>query len=335
MGVESMNIMPLPYYEDDQREYLLRTEFSNLASVEWWQSLGIDAVVLYSWGAPRYRNIARAIRKAGIRLVLHMDSSGDFVGCFREGTPVWQRAGRWLRAKLEDVFRSMHMRQADVITMCPTAAAAVSHLPFFGKWVEDRCYPMPCPVSPACAYDGQDKEDVVLCVGRWDDEFQKRPEMLMSTLERYYSAGGTAESRIFGRITESLRNWYTRLPFAVASKIRLLGYIANHQLWEEYRKARVILCTSRFESSHIVSAEALCCGCSVVTPPRLKQLRDLVWYTGAESGTIAPADTPDALAAALRVELALWETGFRNPDRIALHWQPHFHVDKVFNNIFK
>ncbi|MBR5774692.1 MAG: hypothetical protein IKY42_00320, partial [Bacteroidaceae bacterium] len=80
MGIESKCIMPLPYHDSDQREGIIRTEYKNLKSVSWWKSLGIDAVVLYSWGAPKYTLIARAIHKAGIKLVLHLDTSGNFNG---------------------------------------------------------------------------------------------------------------------------------------------------------------------------------------------------------------------------------------------------------------
>ena len=335
MGVESKCIMPLPYYDDDQREHLIRTEYSNLKSTEWWKSLGIDALVLYSWGAPRYRRIAKAVKAAGIYLVIHMDSSGDFVGCFREDTSWLARLNQRLRTRAQDILRSWHLRQADVVTMCPTAAEAVSRKLLYGKWLMDKCFPMPCPVSPLCRYQGEEKKDIILCVGRWDDTFQKRPEMLMATLEHFYKAGGTAETRVYGTLTESLLAWHAQLFPAIADKIKLLGYLQNSLLWEEYKQARILLCTSLYESSHIVSAEALCCGCSVVTPPLHASLRDVIWYTTKESGTVAVADTAEALANALEQELKHWEEARRDSAAIAEAWQPHFHADKVFNKIFE
>ena len=65
LGLESKCIMPLPYYDDDtERDNLIRVEMEKLRDPEWWRSLGIDGVVLYSWAAPRYGAIARAIRRA-------------------------------------------------------------------------------------------------------------------------------------------------------------------------------------------------------------------------------------------------------------------------------
>ena len=333
MGVESKCIMPLPYHDDDQREGIIRTEFANLSSATWWQQLGIDAVVLYSWGAPRYRHIARAIRKAGLKLVIHMDCTSDFTGCFPDGTSRLTRFVCHLRTKLGDIFRSAHLRRADVITMCPTAAADISKKLFYGPWFMEKLFPMPCPVSPECRYDGRKKQPIILCIGRWDDRFQKRPEVLMKTLELFYESGGTAETRIYGTLTEELRRWHQQLPTEVAEKIKLLGYLQNTLLREEYNNAQVILCPSRFEGSHNVSAEALCCGCSVVTANRPIALADLHWYTTKNSGCIAEEDSPKALALALLEELKLWASDRRSPQAIAEAWHPHFHADKVFNKI--
>ena len=335
MGVESRCIMPLPYYEDDQREHLIRTEYRNLESADWWRSLGIDALVLYSWGAPRYRRIAYAVRKAGIRLVLHMDTSGDFVGAQPEDTPWWRILYLKLRVLAQDVLRARHMKQADVITMCPEAAKAVSHKLFYGKWVQEKCFPMSNPVSPACKYNGEEKKNLVMCVGRWDDEFQKRPAMLMATLERFYATPAEIVTRVYGTITSELQQWHAKLPLHVARQVELVGYLPNHELRKQYCQARVVLCTSRFEGSHISSCEGLCSGCSVVVPPRHEELRDVIWYASAQSGTVSDADTPESLAKALEKELGLWDSGARNPWNIASYWQPYFHADKVFNKIFE
>lgn len=333
MGVDSKCIMPLPYYDDDQREALIRTEYENLESETWWKSLGIDAIILYSWGAPRYRRIAYAVKKAGIRIILHMDTSGDFVGPIPDNASWWYIALRKLKALANDVFRAKHMKQADVITMCPEAADFVANKLFYGKWVKERCFPMPNPVSPDCSYDGEGKKELVMCIGRWDDVFQKRPEMLMATLEYFYKKNSKTITRIYGTLTDELRQWHAFLPNKISRQIELIGYLPNHLLKKEYKHARVILCPSRYEGSHISSCEGLCSGCTIVVTPRQKDLRDVIWYTSAQSGTVAEEDTPESLAKALKHELDLWESGERNPNAIASHWQPFFHVNKVFNNI--
>lgn len=335
LGAESKVIMPLPYYDDDCRDNLIRTEYKNLESADWWKTLQIDALVLYSWGAPRYRKIAKAVHQAGIKLVIHMDSSGSFIGAFREGTPLWRKLYTHLLVKLQDIFRARHLSYADVITMCPEAAEAISRKLFFNKSIIEKCHPMACPVDWNCAYTGSTKEDIILCIGRWDDVFQKRPEMLMQTLDRLYANGCTAQTLLYGTITPALQQWWTSLPANIQQRIRLNGNIPNRQLWDIYRQAKIIVCTSRYEGSHNVSAEALCCGCSVVTTNLPGPLRDVLWYTTKNSGTVSKEDTPESLAQAIQYELQQWADGKRNPQSIAAQWQPYFHADKVFNTIFQ
>ncbi len=334
LGAESKVIMPLPHYHDDIQDEVLRTEYKNLESVAWWKSLQIDGLVLYSWGAPRYRKIAEAVHKAGIRLVVHMDSSGDFVGVFPNGTSLFRKLLTRCRVKLQDIFRARHLSYADVITMCPDAAQAISRMTFYNADIAEKCYPMPCPVNPLCAYNGEIKQDIILCIGRWDDTFQKRPEVLMQTLEHLYASPLSAETHIYGTITDDLSLWLNSLSPDIKNKIKLNGNIPNSQLWQVYKEAKIIFCPSRYEGSHNVSAEALCCGCSVVTSNRPIPLRDVLWYTTKDSGTISQEDTPESLAEAIRHELQQWQNNRRDPQAIAKAWQPHFHAAQVFNNIF-
>lgn len=334
MGIESKSVMPLPYYEDDQKEDLIRTSMSNLKSAQWWKEQNIDGVVLYSWGAPRYTGVAKAIKKAGIRLVIHMDTSGSFDKLLPEEYTWWKAIIHFAKTAINNIPRSRHLGYADIITVSSSAAESMAKMMYMNDSIIHKHYPMPCPVSPECKYDNTHKEDIILCIGRWHDERQKRTRLLMHTLECYYEKGGTADTLIYGALTKELSDWYTQLPNFHKEHIHLKGYLNNHQLHQEYNRAKVVLCTSSFESSHIVSAEGLCCGCSVVTPNRPEHLRCLLWYTTKESGTVSQEDTPESLAEALLQELQQWEKGNRNPEKIAQSWQPHFHADKVMHELF-
>lgn len=334
MGVESKVIMPLPYYEDDSRDSLIRTEYAHLSSTEWWKSLQIDALVLYSWGAPRYRKIAKAIRQAGIKLIIHVDTSGNFNPTFPPGTPLFRKIFTHLRIRLQDILRSKHLSYADVLTMSEPVAKVISSRLFYGKFIEEKCYPMPCPVAAHFNYEGQTKETRILAVGRWDDAV-KRPQMLMDTLSHFYQLGGCAETMICGPYGDDMKAWYHALPEETKKKITIKGPTDNTELRDLYCRSQIVICTSVSEGTHIVSAEALCCGCSVVVSNRPRPLRNVLWYTCKNSGTISEEDTPLSLAKALQHELSLWKNGERNPHFIADTWQPCFRIDKVFNNILK
>lgn len=330
LGYESKCILPLPAHEDDWDLPLIRTEYKKLSSPSWWKSLGIDGLILYSWAAPRYLTIARAVKKAGIPLHIHLDSSADFAEEPFSFTP------GGLRRELTHALRSLHLSYADIISIADPAADVLARSRRYHWSTAGKYIPMPCPVTPACSYDGRVKENKIISVGRWDDLRQKRPDLLMTSLELLYSRGCEFITEIYGKLTDDLKNWHAALPQASADKIVLKGYVPNKFLTEEvYNSARILLCPSLFESSHIVSAEALCCGCSVVTTNRPSDLRDVIWYTSRNSGSVAPEDSPESLAAALAQECRLWAEGQRNPHEIARAWQPHFHTDKVLPQIIK
>ena len=334
LGAESMAVMPLPFHEDDIREDIIRVPMEQLKSADWWRSLKLDGVVLYSWGAPRYTAIARAIKKAGIKLVIHLDTNGDF---FLDAAPRKRSLATRLKEAvthpLIDILRARHLEYADVITCAEPVGEAIVRKPLYGG-LKGKFANMACPVSPSMAYDGRPKKDRIIAIGRWDDVCQKRPEMLMQTLSVLYERGCPASTDIYGKITDDLRAWHAALPREMQAKINLVGLVPNHMLYDVYNTAKVLICPSLYEGSHNVSAEMLCCGGSVVSACQPILLRDVVWYTTKDSGTVAKADTPESLAQAALAELHAWESGHRNPAAIAAAWQPFFHANEVMARIF-
>lgn len=334
LGAESKAIMPLPFHEDDIREDIIRVPMEALKSVDWWRSLHLDGLVLYSWGAPRYTAIAKAIKKAGIKLVIHLDTNGDF---FLDAAPrrrsIFTRLKESITHPLIDILRARHLGYADVITCAAPVGDAILQKPFYGG-LKGKFFPFACPVAPTMAYDGRPKDDRIIAIGRWDDVYQKRPEMLMQTLACLYERGCTAATSIYGKLTDDLRAWHATLPPETQAKIHLAGLVPNHELYSVYNSAKVLLCPSLYEGSHNVSAEMLCCGGSVVSACQPILLRDVVWYTTKDSGTVAKEDTPESLADAILDELQQWEQGHRDPAAIAAAWQPFFHADKVMARIF-
>ncbi len=328
MGVESKCIMPLPHYEDDQNEHLIRTEYKNLQSTAWWKSLGIDAVVLYSWGAPRYLPIARAIHKADIRLIVHLDMSAR-IHNWRNGT---------VRGFLKDlrinIMRRIHLHYADYITGSEQLINVLKDSVFYGKKITNKCINFPSPVSPKFIPSSQNKQYKVTCIGRWSDEDQvKRPEFCIQTAQELVKIDPDVIVEIYGRTGKTIEQIYNKTSIG-KERIFLKGFIKNENLPLVYQSSMINYCSSRSEGTHIASCEALCCGCSIVSPPR-KELNTLRWYTSKNSGQIAAEDTPQALAQAIDNELIAWKKGERSAKEIANAWQPIFHIDKVFNNIFQ
>jgi hypothetical protein len=138
--------------------------------------------------------------------------------------------------------------------------------------------------------------------------------------------------RIFGRITPELEAWHRSLPHAHGKKVILEGLVPNDQLTEAYQRARVMLVSAAFEGCHNSSAEALCCGATVVAC-RSPFLGALEWHVGTSSGRLAPAATGSSLARALLDELAAWDQGLRDPAGISLKWTREMLPDHVARKI--
>lgn len=310
IGVESRAIMPTPAQEGDDPD-LIRTEYANLKDAAWWKSLGIDGVILYAWGMGKYLPIARAIHDAGIFLVVYMDSSGLFFP--------WQY---WLpiakNMYTKDVFihgkikgsvffllrllkqhtwnlasrgRRKHLDQGDMVAFpIPAALQSVADREWlYGKSIVRKLALVPNPISSTCRFAGG-KRNIIMAVGRWDDLLYKRPCLLMSTLEQALTHAPHWEAEIYGNIPDFLREWHGNLPEPLRTRIHLAGYIPNIELQKKQSQARISLCTSLSEGTHLASAEALCSGASVVGPRLTPQLNCLQWYVSHDSGTLSPDD---------------------------------------------
>jgi hypothetical protein len=87
-------------------------------------------------------------------------------------------------------------------------------------------------------------------------------------------------------------------------------------------------CPSAFESFHLASGEALCCGASVVASdsPSLSSFR---WFTGDGDGRLAASDDTQGHVDAIVAELAAWREGRRSAEVISRRWSARLHAPAV------
>lgn len=354
IGVSCRAIMPGPEMRDDCREDLIRTAYRNLESADWWKASGAQGVVLYAWGAPRYAPIASAIRKAGLKLVCNMDTSGTF-GIFGGPFEYWGAQWRilnglgvnpssvtmfflkfissisWSLLK-NDTGRARHLHQADLIgAVSPIAMQRIRRVCrwYGGTRLAAKVQLIPHAVSLHMNYAGQPKEPRIVCIGRWhpEDWRQKNPRLLMETATRVLSRNPKAELVVVGSMDPGLEREFSDLAEKTRGRLRLAGRLPNQEITGLLQNAQISFCSSNHESFHIASAEALCCGCSVVAPD-LPELPSLKWFVGENSGRLALRN-PDALAGALHEEMQAWSHGDRNPHSIATTWSGRLHADRV------
>lgn len=325
LGYESKTIMPLPWYDDDDDEHVLRVTPTQLRSSSWWRSRELDAVVLYSWGDPRYTLIARAIHRAGIKLILQLDFNGHFLPCTKFPRLLREWAVNFLRAK--------HLNYADAIAASPVAKIHLLGDKRYGLPIADKCRTMPTAVDSCFTYSGETKEKRVLFVGDWEDPI-KRPAYMRETVQLLLEQEPHVQVDICGNFGPACEAWWQALPSEQSRRVHLLGAVKHDELPALYNRAMVSVCTSESEGTHGVSSEALCCGCSIATTNR-ERLRMVHWYTTRDSGTIAKDDTPAALAAAIQDELYAWQCHKRAPHTIAQSWQQVFHTAQALPRILK
>ncbi len=351
IGVESMAVMPGMRKPEDLDE-LIRTDFANLESSDWWRSHRLDGVVLYAWGRPKFRKIAAAIHEAGIFLVLNQDNGGlvsplaGFAPWMREQ---WNLSGKKFSvralirfAKLTsrglslglfytDPLRAIHLKQGDKIgCVSPVAADCYRRLCkiYGGKKLAEKVTVIPHAVEPIFNYDGRSKKRQILTVGRWDDTVQKRPGLLMQVAERLLYTDPKIRVIIAGNPTSELEQWHSTLPPDQAERLNLRGFTNRQDLVELMAESTVFYSPSAYESFGIAAAEALCSGCSVVAGQSVS-MAAFDWFVGENSGTLASPDTVENHISALQSELSAWDAGTRDAAAISNIWRQRLHAAQI------
>ncbi len=346
-GCESRAIMPGERKAEDEAD-LIRTEYANLESAEWWKIQQLDGVVLYAWGSPKFRKVAKAIHDAGISLVLNQDNGGlisplaGFSGWLEEQRILSENVVSFVKnvtrglttgLLMTDPLRALHLKQGDVIA-CVSPAAAVHYQKlcrvYGGKELSGRVKIVPHPVESRFHAMGSDGERVrkISCVGRWMDELQKRPGLMCEVLGKLMEKDATVMIDIAGDPSEALATWHCSLRPSFKSRVNLLGRVDREPLAEMLCGARIFYSPSAYESFGIAAGEALCSGCSIVAG-RSISMASFEWFVSENSGTLATANDAEGHLLALMEELENWDRGRRNPLLISNTWCSRLHADKV------
>lgn len=351
-GCESMAVMPGTSRPDDEGD-LIRTAFSNLESAEWWRGHRLDGVVLYAWGSPRYRKVARAIKEAGIFLVLNQDSSGlisplaRFSGWLSEQKTMstgWPSLAKLILRGVAgivvtDPARAAHLREGDIIA-CVSPAAAENYCDlcrfYGGVELANRVEVVPHPVESRFHFDQShgEKARLITCVGRWEDHLQKRPHLMQEVLHRLADEDHEVRVEIAGRITPELDAWHRSLSPNVAERVKLRGILSREALAELFGRSRIFYSSSAYESFGIAAGEALCSGCSVVAADS-PSLASFPWFISESSGRLVSVDDVGGHVETLKTELSSWDNRERHPLVISRTWASRLHAGQVARRILE
>lgn len=349
VGCESKAVMPGPLRANDDPS-LIRTDYGNLESSDWWKSHDLDGVVLYAWGSPQFSKVAVAIHKAGIFLVLNQDNGGlisplaGFGGWVHEqrimsgsGSAFLKLLAKGLAGLLvTDPRRAGHLRQGDVIA-CVSPAAAERYRKlcraYGGEAMAGRVTMVPHPVESGFTHGtGEKKARQIACVGRWQDSLQKRPALMQAVIEPLITRDHDVRVEIAGGITPGLKTWQEALPEQLRERVALRGLLERGALIEMLRRSQVFYSPSAFESFGIAAGEALCCGCSVVAG-RSPSMAAFEWFVSRNSGRLAELDTAAGHLTAVEAELACWSDNGRDASSISSEWCQQLHEREVASRL--
>ncbi len=351
LEIESHAVMPGEPQPGDLDE-LQRTDFRNLESAAWWKSQHADGVMLYAWGRPKFRKVAAAIHEAGIFLILNQDNGGLVsplagIGDWLREQWIMTGGGRGVLAWIEfvkrtlrgvtagvfltDPLRAAHLRNGDVIAcVSPKAAEHYRKLcrMYGGGSLAARVTVLPHAVEPRFRFDGREKQRQIACIGRWDDEVQKRPWLLMDVIDGLLAKNSDVCVVIAGKATAEMHDWHGRMDDFKRQRVQLCGRMEREALAELLADSRIFYSPSAFESFGIAAAEALCAGCSVVAGSSVS-MASFEWFVSEDSGTLAEGDAVADHLAALSAELKHWDGAQRNAARISEIWCERLHAEKV------
>ena len=345
--------MLLPSYPQDAPD-VLRASYKNLCDPEWWKSLYLDGLVLYSWAAPRYNAVARAVHLAGVRSVVYMDTHGlisplgNPQAWWKFGwRPTWALAGNsflkfYSFAKflidsslLITARRRVRHLTSSHITTLPTRAGVTwmkQELAALGRSdLAEKVFYSPHPQKILFNYNHAPKENLVVSVARFrpEDWAQKRPDLLIKALNTFLKKKPDWKAIVVGNSASQLEKSLRLEPH---KNIQFLDYLAHEELVKLYQKAKIGFWTSLWEGQQGTAAQALCCGCSVVAPesPLNNCFGD---YVSTSSGRLAVKATPQFLAESLFLEVDSWQEGARNPAEISAFAKELFHAPSVAKRI--
>lgn len=341
LGVDA-KFVALGMPQESEQPPLIIATIEQMCDANWWRSRQVEGVFIYSWGAPRYEPIARAIRKAGIKLVVHLDSDGclsprvslsehlihSFID-FREVHTPWVAAIKALTKSLlfwgwpgaYDLRMQEHVGHADLITTTsPLACARLAKLflHFRRPDLVARLRQISSPVLTDCQYSAaQPKQRQIVAVGRWQTYVKDAPR-LVAVLKAALPAAADYRAVIVGSGAEVVRDLVAKLAPDIEPLVSVRGYVPHAEMVPIYQQSQIILVSSRSESFHLASAEALCCGASVVGPACIASMH---WFVSTASGSLASRRTTRGLAVALLGEIQKWRDGERDPQAISTEWR--------------
>lgn len=340
---------------DNDLPSVKRVSREEMENHKWWAGISRRGAVFYNSLKLIQSPVLYAAKAAGLPIALNVDNSGIF-DFHSEPRDFWRKSimhksdlatTKRLMSATAGVMKSYHQRInggyrrcaahlaiADVIGAV-TPSAVVRFRNFLADYGQteaaDRVYLIPHPVHQRFILNGEKSNDGIITfvtVGRWDVRRQKRPDLLMSVIERLLASDPRFNFRVFGKLIPEMERWHSMLQPSARNRVVLHGIVPNSELLEAYQSAHIYLSVSAYESFLIAAAEAMCCGCSIVAcnSPTLPGPQ---WFAAESRGTLSRMFDTNSLVNASLLEAEAWRKGRRNSSEMAAWAQGQTHANHV------
>lgn len=351
MGYDTAAVR-LPTTDYSHYEGILQIAAEEMFSESWWKQQKCDLVVVNTWGMPKFTKLIHVIQASGAKVFIRLDSNGlnsprcDFWGymSLTYGTE-FDRSRSQLRAAIKAAIKPFlysipavydtqmirHLLAADYVGIESHGAKK-----YFMKCVpkdkkaeiNQRVSIIRHPVVPEIEdMDvAESKENIIMCVGRWDSYF-KGAGLMGKVITEIISRHKNWQVHVYGRAAERLE-----LPESdvLEERVCLVGVSPHQSVLRGWQQAKICLFTSRHESGPIAAEEALTLGCTVVGPPDIPSMHDLC---APSFGTLPRSRKVGDMVQAVSDEIYLWEKGQRKAQEIAVEARNIFSVNAVCKKI--
>lgn len=151
-------------------------------------------------------------------------------------------------------------------------------------------------------YINEKRENLFITVGRLGTR-QKATEILLEAFAKkseYHNWNLKLIGSIDSQFEDVRKHFYNKYPNLV-NRVIFTGEINDRELlWEEYKRAKVFILPSRWESFAIAGIEALSCGCRIILSDQVPSMHEIV--NEGKYGQVVPVDDIDAFAEAMFLE---------------------------------
>lgn len=350
IGVPSrLVILETPVMSEDVR--FLPANRGQFLSPSFWSALGADAIILQGGGEAVTEPVAEAIHQARIPLIFRLDTDGVFAPqvdpylytynlwwwlAYHRKHPAWMRATGvavlkfFFPHKLGPGRLVRRFSRADALLAESRIACSRLRRMLFEQGRPElaaRIIHMPIPIPGKWTYSPETdvKEDLIVSVARWYDA-QKDAPKLVRVLSRVLLQNPGFCATIIGDGDDFVRKLVNRHASAVKQRITITGRLSHEEIPAHEKRAKIFICSSRAESMNISSAEALCCGCSVVGPGEIASMHE---YTSFQSGTMAWTRRDADYVDAVNSEIDEWKCGRRDPASISEYFRSRLSPESI------